>query len=252
MSELAETIQAYGAKAFIQITPGFGRQGSSKLSGQNPPAPSAIPCDVCHDFDQRIMPFGWEGRDAQRPGKVAKTPRELTLDEIEWMEKQYPDAVAGARICGYDAVELHSPHGYLIHQFLSPRSNQRTDKYGGSLENRMRFLRNLFINARKRVGPDFPLGIRLSGDEQMENGLHPEDVAIIAEKMENEGIDLHVSSDAWPESTFPQHRTRSTYRGFQECGEGSPPVPSVHDPSWLNGLSGGKADIALPDSSLQI
>ena len=131
MSELAETIQAFGARAFIQITPGFGRQGSSKLSGEAVPAPSAIPNEVCHDFDLRIMPFGWESRAAQQGGRTAKTPRELTIDEIEWMEKQYPDAVAGAKICGFDAVELHSPHGYLIHQFLSSRSNQRTDRVRG-------------------------------------------------------------------------------------------------------------------------
>jgi 2,4-dienoyl-CoA reductase-like NADH-dependent reductase (Old Yellow Enzyme family) len=119
LSELAETINAFGAKAFVQITPGFGRQGSSKLSGKNPPAPSAIPCEVCHDFDLRVMPYGWEARAAQQRGH-AKTPRELTIDEIEYMEKQYPDAVAAARICGYDAVEIHSPHGYLIHQFCLP------------------------------------------------------------------------------------------------------------------------------------
>jgi len=249
MSELAETIQAYGAKAFIQISPGFGRQGSSKLSGQDPPAPSAIPCDVCHDFDQRIMPFGWESKAAQTQGKVAKTPRELTLDEIEWMENQYPDAVAGARICGYDAVELHSPHGYLIHQFLSPRSNQRTDKYGGSLENRMRFLRNLFVNARKRVGPDFPLGIRLSGDEQMEKGLHPEEVAIIAEKMENEGIDwLHVSSGSYEarEHFFPQHPDTMVKHAadFKSVVKVPVLVPSVHDPILAEQIvKEGKADI---------
>jgi 2,4-dienoyl-CoA reductase-like NADH-dependent reductase (Old Yellow Enzyme family) len=249
MAELAETIQAFGSKAFIQITPGFGRQGSSKLSGEDPPAPSPIPCEVCHDHDSRIMPFGWEGRAAQQKGRTAKSPRELTLDEIEWMENQYPDAVAGARICGYDAVELHSPHGYLIHQFLSSRSNQRTDKYGGSLENRMRFLRNLFIKARKRVGPDFPLGIRLSGDEQMENGLHPEEVAIIAQEMENEGIDwLHVSSGSYEarEYFFPQHPDTMIQHGqdFKSVVKVPVLVPSVHEPHVAEQiLREGKADM---------
>lgn len=249
MAELAETIQAFGSRAFIQISPGFGRQGSGKLSGKAPPAPSAIPCEVCHDFDMRIMPYGWESRAAQQLGRTAKSPRELTLEEIEWMENQYPDAVAGARICGYDAVELHSPHGYLIHQFLSPRSNQRTDKYGGSLENRMRFLRNLFVNARKRVGPDFPLGIRLSGDEQMENGLHPEEVAVIAEKMENEGIDwLHVSSGSYEarEYFFPQHPDTMIQHGldFKSVVKVPVLVPSVHEPHVAEQiLREGKADM---------
>jgi len=249
MSELAATINAFGAKAFIQISPGFGRQGSSKLSGEQCPAPSPIPCEVCHDFDFRIMPYGWESRAAQKPGRRVKEPRELTLEEIEYMETQFPDAVAGARICGFDAVELHSPHGYLIHQFLSPRSNQRTDKYGGSLENRMRFLRNLFINSRKRVGPDYPLGIRLSGDEQVENGLHPEEVAIIAKAMENEGIDwLHVSSGSYEarEYFFPQHPDTMIKHAedFKSVVKVPVLVPSVHDPLVAEQvIKEGKADI---------
>ena len=249
MAELAETIQAFGARAFIQITPGFGRQGSSKLSGEPVPAPSPIPNEVCHDFDMRIMPFGWESRASQHKGRTAKTPRELTVDEIEWMEKQYPDAVAGAKFCGFDAVELHSPHGYLIHQFLSPRSNKRTDKYGGRLENRMRFLRNLFVNARKRVGPEYPLGIRLSGDEQMENGLHPEEVAIIAKTMENEGIDwLHVSSGSYEarEYFFPQHPDTMIKHGEDLKSVVKVPiiVPSVHDPYLAEQIIlEGKADM---------
>jgi NADPH-dependent glutamate synthase beta subunit-like oxidoreductase/2,4-dienoyl-CoA reductase-like NADH-dependent reductase (Old Yellow Enzyme family) len=248
LSELAETINAFGAKAFIQITPGFGRQGSSKLSGKTPPAPSPIPCEVCHDFDMRIMPHGWESRAAQQRGH-ARAPRELTLEEIEWMENQYPDAVAAARICGYDAVELHSPHGYLIHQFLSPRSNRRTDKYGGSLENRMRFLRNLFVKSRERVGPDYPLGIRLSGDEQMENGLHPEEVAKIAKEMENEGIDwLHVSSGSYEarEYFFPQHPDTMIQHAqdFKSVVKVPVMVPSVHDPYLAEKIiKEGKTDV---------
>jgi NADPH-dependent glutamate synthase beta subunit-like oxidoreductase/2,4-dienoyl-CoA reductase-like NADH-dependent reductase (Old Yellow Enzyme family) len=249
MAELAETIQAFGAKAFIQITPGFGRQGSSKLSGEAVPAPSAVPNEVCHDFDLRIMPFGWESRAAQQKGRTVKTPRELTIDEIEWMEKQYPDAVAGAKACGFDAVELHSPHGYLIHQFLSPRSNKRTDRYGGTLENRMRFLRNLFVNARKRVGPDYPLGIRLSGDEQMENGLHPEEVAAVAKAMENEGINwLHVSSGSYEarEYFFPQHPDTMIKHGedFKSVVKVPVIVPSIHEPHVAEQvIREGKADM---------
>ncbi len=249
MAELAETIQAFGARAFIQITPGFGRQGSSKLSGKTPPAPSPIPCEVCHDFDMRVMPLGWEGRAAQEKGRTAKSPRELTIEEIEWMENQYPDAVAGARICGYDAVEIHSPHGYLIHQFLSPRSNQRTDKYGGSLENRMRFLRNLVVKSRQRVGPGFPIGIRLSGDEHMPNGLHEEEAIIVAQAMENEGIDwLHVSDGSYEarEYFFPQHPDCMIKHGeaFKRNLKVPVLVPSVHDPYLAEQIiKEGKADM---------
>jgi len=89
-----------------------------------------------------------------------------------------------AVIAGYDGIELHAPHGYLEHQFFSPRSNKRTDLYGGSFENRARFTIEVFEAARLAVGPNFPLGIRLSADEHMEDGFTHEDmkrlVAILA------------------------------------------------------------------------
>ncbi len=196
LSDLAETIQAFGPKAMIQITPSFGRQGSSSLSGKAPPAPSPIPYVRPVDFDMRLMPYGYEVRAAQH--KKNKPPREVTREEIEYMETQYPDAVSAARVCGFDAVELHSPHGYMIWEFLSPRSNQRRDEYGGSLENRMRFLRNIIVNTRKRIGPDFPFGIRLSGDEHMSGGMHQDEVLVVAQEMEKLGIDwVHVSDGSY-------------------------------------------------------
>jgi len=123
------------------------------------------------------------------------------------MEETFPTAVAAARICGYDAVEFHSPHGYLIHQFLSPRSNQRTDEYGGSLENRFRFLRNLLVATRKRVGPDYCLGIRLSGDEHMPGAIHEEELIQIAKWCEELGASyIHLSDGSYEarKEFFPQ------------------------------------------------
>jgi NADPH-dependent glutamate synthase beta subunit-like oxidoreductase/2,4-dienoyl-CoA reductase-like NADH-dependent reductase (Old Yellow Enzyme family) len=204
-SNLAEAIKQCGARAFIQITPGFGRQGSGRLSGETPPAPSAIPSERPQDYDLRIMPRGYETR-AQTLGGTT-VPRVLTVEEIEYMERTFPDAVAAARICGYDAVEFHSPHGYLIHQFLSPRSNQRNDLYGGSLENRFRFLRNLLIASRRRVGPDFCLGIRLSGDEHMPGAIHEEELIQVAKWCQELGANyIHLSDGSYEARAqfFPQ------------------------------------------------
>jgi NADPH-dependent glutamate synthase beta subunit-like oxidoreductase/2,4-dienoyl-CoA reductase-like NADH-dependent reductase (Old Yellow Enzyme family) len=204
-SNLAEGIKQCGAKAFIQITPSFGRQGSSKTSGETPGAPSAIPSERPQDYEQRIMPRGYETK-AQTLGGTA-VPKVLTLEEIAYMERTYPDAVAAARICGYDAVEFHSPHGYLIHQFLSPRSNQRTDEYGGSLENRFRFLKNLLVASRKRVGPDYCLGIRLSGDEHMPGAIHEEELIQVAKWCEELGASyIHLSDGSYEARKwfFPQ------------------------------------------------
>jgi len=204
-SNLAEGIKQCGAKAFIQITPSFGRQGSSKTSGEVPGAPSAIPSERPQDYEDRIMPRGYETK-AQTLGATT-VPKVLTLEEIQYMETTFPTAVAAARICGYDAVEFHSPHGYLIHQFLSPRSNQRTDEYGGSLENRFRFLRNLLVASRKRVGPDFCLGIRLSGDEHMPGSIHEEELIQVAKWCEELGASyIHLSDGSYEARKwfFPQ------------------------------------------------
>ncbi len=204
-SNLAEAIKQCGAKAFIQITPSFGRQGSGRLSGETPAAPSAIPSERPQDYEDRIMPRGYETR-AQTMGGTT-VPKVLTIEEIEYMERTFPDAVAAARICGYDAVEFHSPHGYLIHQFLSPRSNQRNDLYGGSLENRFRFLRNLLVASRRRVGPDFCLGIRLSGDEHMPGSIHEEELIQVAKWCEELGASyIHLSDGSYEARKwfFPQ------------------------------------------------
>jgi NADPH-dependent glutamate synthase beta subunit-like oxidoreductase/2,4-dienoyl-CoA reductase-like NADH-dependent reductase (Old Yellow Enzyme family) len=205
MSNLAEGMKQCGSRAFIQITPSFGRQGSSKTSGEIPGAPSAIPSERPQDFEQRIMPRGYETK-AQTLGATTM-PKVLTMEEIKYMEKTFPDAVAAARICGFDAVEFHSPHGYLIHQFLSPRSNQRKDEYGGTLENRFRFLKNLLVATRKRVGPDYPLGIRLSGDEHMPGAIHEEELIQVAKWCEELGASyIHLSDGSYEarKEFFPQ------------------------------------------------
>jgi len=248
MSNLAEGIKQCGAKAFIQITPSFGRQGSSKTSGEIPGAPSAIPSQRPQDFEKRIMPRGYETKSATLGATTV--PKVLTLDEIHYMEKTFPDAVQAARICGFDAVEFHSPHGYLIHQFLSPRSNQRTDEYGGSLENRFRFLKNLLVATRKRVGPDYPLGIRLSGDEHMPGSIHEDELIQVAKWCEELGATyIHLSDGSYEARQwfFPQDQMCfiEHAKNFKKALKKVPLiVPGQHDPYLAEEvLSNGWADM---------
>ncbi len=255
-SNLAEGIKQCGAAAFIQITPSFGRQGSSKTSGETPGAPSAIPSERPQDYELRIMPRGYETK-AQTLGATTP-PKVLTLDEIHYMERTFPDAVAAARICGYDAVEFHSPHGYLIHQFLSPRSNQRTDEYGGSLENRFRFLKNLLISSRKRVGPDFCLGIRLSGDEHMPGSIHEEELIQVAKWCEELGASyIHLSDGSYEARHyfFPQdpHDFIEHAKHFKPELKIPLVVPGQHDPylaeqvlanGWADAITMGRQLVA--------
>ncbi len=256
MSNLAESMKQMGARAFIQITPSFGRQGSGRLSGETPPAPSAIPSERPQDYDQRIMPRGYETR-AQTIGGTT-VPRVLTIEEIDYMERTFADAVAGARICGFDAVEFHSPHGYMIHQFLSPRSNQRNDLYGGSLENRFRFLRNLLVSARRRVGPDFCLGIRLSGDEHMPGAIHEDELIQVAKWCEELGASyIHLSDGSYEARKwfFPQDPFCFIEHAKHFKKELKIPliVPSQHDPylaeevlrnKWADAITMGRQLVA--------
>ena len=255
-SNLAEGIKQCGAKAFIQITPSFGRQGSSKTSGEVPGAPSAVPSERPQDYENRIMPRGYETK-AQTLGATTP-PKVLTLEEIHYMESTFPTAVAAARICGYDAVEFHSPHGYLIHQFLSPRSNKRTDEYGGSLENRFRFLKNLLISSRKRVGNDFCLGIRLSGDEHMEGSIHEEELIQVAKWCEELGASyIHLSDGSYEARKwfFPQDPFCFIEHSKNFKKEIKIPVivPGQHDPylaeevlrkGWADGITMGRQLVA--------
>jgi len=105
-----------------------------------------------------------------------ETPRELTVPEIVDLEDRFAIQAFDAFQLEYDGVEVHAPHGYLIHSFLSPRSNQRTDHYGGSLENRARFLLNIVEKTRKKIGPEKAFGVRLSGDELMPGGIGHEEI----------------------------------------------------------------------------
>lgn len=149
-------------------------------TGLMPPvaAPSAVPCRV----------------------ERQKT-RALTVKEIIRLEDRFAEAALRVKKAGADGVELHGAHGYLIQQFLSPYTNRRTDEYGGSFENRMRFVTNIIRKIREKCGADFPLIVRLSVDEfyreigEPENGYTLEEGLKIAKRLEELGVDaIDVSS----------------------------------------------------------
>ena len=113
-------------------------------------------------------------------------PRPLTKEEILHIVRKYAEAARRAQICGFDAVEIHAGHSYLISQFLSPIYNKRTDEFGGSAENRTRFARMILEAVRKQVGPHFPIFLRISADELMEGGNTLEDTLAYLEYLEKE------------------------------------------------------------------
>jgi 2,4-dienoyl-CoA reductase-like NADH-dependent reductase (Old Yellow Enzyme family)/thioredoxin reductase len=171
LSLLAQTIQANGAKAAIQISHG-GRQ---RFTLQRPKAASAVP---------------WEEIYAQG----CPAPQELTFEETLQIVRDFGQAAKRAQTADFDMVELHACHGYLISNFLSPRTNKRTDWYGGSLENRMRFLLEVVAEVKCQVGPDYPVSVRLSGTDYEPDGHTIEETIELSKRLEALGVAaIHMS-----------------------------------------------------------
>ncbi|MFC2067606.1 FAD-dependent oxidoreductase [Chloroflexota bacterium] len=172
LASLARAIQNKGAKAGLQLS----HCGRQKFVVTPPiKAPSRIPWEELH----------------LRGGPV---PEELTFEETQEIVDAFGDAAKRIQSAGFDMVEIHGAHGYLITNFLSPRTNRRTDWYGGSLENRMRFLIEIITNVRTKVGPNFPMSVRLSGSEYEPDGVMIKDTIEIAKTLEKIGVDLiHMS-----------------------------------------------------------
>lgn len=120
--------------------------------------------------------------------------KEMTEEQIYWLADKYAEAAANAKAFGFDMVMLHGGHGWLVHQFLSPVTNHRTDKWGGSLENRMRFPLLVIEKMRAAVGRQFPIEIRISGTEYIEGGYGLEEGIKIAKMLDGKVDLIHVSA----------------------------------------------------------
>ena len=168
--ELTERVHAAGAKIYAQIFHG-GRQTEEWIIGQQVWAPSAIPCPV----------------------KKA-LPHEMTTQEVEEMVEKFGDAALRAKKAGFDGVQIHGGHGYLVCEFASAYSNKRIDKYGGNLVNRMRFPVEIIQNIRRKCGEDFGVDYKISGEECAPGGTNVEDTKAMAIMLEEAGIhSLNVS-----------------------------------------------------------
>lgn len=173
---------------------------------------SAMPLaiQIVHAGRKASMPEGWKkplyitpeqgGWKTVAPSAIAynndhDTPRELSIDEIKTLVKQFADSAKRADQAGFDMIEIHGAHGYLIHQFLSPLSNQRTDQYGGSLENRMRFTLEVYQAMRQVVNPNKAVGIRISATDWVEGGWDLEQSLVLAKQLKALGCSfIHVST----------------------------------------------------------
>ena len=185
LAKLSQAIKGNGARSAVQLNHAGRYNFSFFLDGQQPVAPSAI---------------------ASRMTK--ETPRALTIPEIRTIVDRFAQAAGRVRAAGFDAVEILSGTGYLISEFLSPLTNQREDEYGGDLKNRMRFGLEVMQAVRRTVGPDFPVIVRMNGNDFMKGGQNRSELQTYACALqETGGVDALSINVGWHEARVPQITT---------------------------------------------
>jgi 2,4-dienoyl-CoA reductase-like NADH-dependent reductase (Old Yellow Enzyme family) len=168
---LANAVHDAGGKIAVQLVHAGGK-ANAKAIGRQPLAPSSI-------------------QDEQ----FTEMPAELTKDDISDIVTAFGEGARRVKAWGIDAVQLHGAHGYLINQFLSPHINRRGDEYGGRIENRSRFLLHVYQEVRDTVGANFPVFIKLTASDNLDEGLTIDDAVYVAKKLSDAGIDaIEVSS----------------------------------------------------------
>lgn len=185
LNALAEAVQAAGAKIAIQINIQGAGVDMDLLPGVQPVGPS----DLAYVFDS--------GPGSGLPARMRKPKqvRALRVEEMKELCAAFTRASAVVKAAGFDALEIHGAHGYLLAGFLSPFSNRRQDEYGGELEGRVRFAAEVYAGIRAEVGPEFPILFRFSGREYLEGGREIEEARALARRLEEMGVDaLHISA----------------------------------------------------------
>ena len=244
--EMTERVHAYNARIFLQMSGGFGRVTIPTNLGEFPPV---APSPIQHRW-------------------LNKTCRALTVDEIHELVRDFGEGAYNAKRAGFDGVQIHAVHeGYLIDQFAISLFNQRTDEYGGSLENRLRFAREIVEEIKRRCGQDFPVMLRYSpksfikalregalpGEEFEEKGRDlPEGVeaAKLLVSYGYDALDVDVGSyDAWWWSHPPMYQKKGLYMPYAKLVKENVNVPvlcagRMDDPDMAEGaVMDGVCDI---------
>lgn len=222
--EMTERVHAYGSKIFLQMSGGFGRVTIPTNLGEFPPVSASA------------VPHRW----------LDKTCRPLTVEEIHGIVKSFGKGAYNAKRAGFDGVEIHAVHeGYLIDQFAISFFNERNDEYGGSLENRLRFAREIREEIARTCGPDFPVALRYSlksmikdfregalpGEEFEEKGRDIEEGIEAAKLLEKYGYDaLDVDAgtyDAWWWNHPPMYMEKAPYKEFAKIVKENVNIPVI-------------------------
>jgi 2,4-dienoyl-CoA reductase (NADPH2) len=204
LKKLTNAIKENGAKTAAQLYQPGRYAHSSMIGGKRPFSASAVESKLTRE-----------------------TPRVLELDEIPQIQDSFAEAAVRAQKAGFDAVEVLGSAGYLIPQFFSPLTNLRTDKYGGSIENRMRFGIEVVEKVRNKVGPDYPIIMRLAGNDFMDGGNTNREAKVFARELEQAGIDLFNVTGGWHETRIPQITMFVPRKAFSYLAQGIKSAVSV-------------------------
>ncbi|MBF0119224.1 MAG: FAD-dependent oxidoreductase [Desulfobacterales bacterium] len=210
LNQLASVIKDNGARAGVQLNHSGRYNHSFFLNGRQPVAPSPIPSRL-----------------------TKETPRELSIDEIKETINSFAEATIRIKKAGFEAVEVLSGTGYLISEFMSPLTNQRKDEYGGSFENRIRFGLEIMQAIKKSTGDDFPLIVRMNGNDFMQGGQGRKELQEYAKKLVEVGVDALCINVGWHEARVPQIVTSVPRGAFAYLSRGikekvSVPVIASH------------------------
>ena len=191
LRRLADAVQRHGSKIIFQIYH-VGRQAIPAFVGRKD-AVSASPV---------LEP------------SMGVRPREITREEIRGVVRGLADAAVRGQEAGFDGVQIHAAHGYMLNAFLTPHTNRRADEYGGSFDNRMRLLLEVYRAVRERVGKDYPVILKMNGSDNLpfRRGLKTEELVRVARRMEQEGVDAIEISAGHYESAFTFER--GTWKRF--------------------------------------
>ena len=179
---ITEMVHSYGSKIVMQIVHGSSSQqadfDTAKVLG-----PSAVP-NLYTGF----------------------VPKEMTIEDIQNVIQLFVDAGKRVKEAGFDGVQIHCAHGYLLSQFISPIYNKRIDNYGGSVENRLRIVTEIYQGLRKELGGDYPIWIKMNSSDEVENGLTEEDFIEMSKILASFGINaIEISGEKW-QSYKPKER----------------------------------------------
>jgi len=204
LAGLAKEVHAHGAKIAAQLYHAGRYSHSMFMGGKQSVSSSPI-----------------------RSRFTGETPRELSIPEIRQVQRNYALAAARIQRAGFDAVEVIASAGYLISQFLSPLVNRRRDEYGGDFENRMRFGLEVIAEVRREVGSDFPIIVRVAGNEFMDGGLANEEARLFSRGLEKAGADMINVTGGWHETRVPQITMGLPRGGFVYLAQGIKQAVSI-------------------------